>query len=80
MLYRDDVPNVEVGVEIAGSFAPTGRIVASALPAGRVPPREADEAAVMSAASSLPTGFGSVLAPGCVCRLRQALQDVEELR
>jgi effector-binding domain-containing protein len=36
MLYNDDVPNVEVGVEIAGSFAPIGRIVASALPAGRV--------------------------------------------
>lgn len=36
MLYKDDVPNVEVGVEIAGSFAPGGRIVASALPAGRV--------------------------------------------
>jgi effector-binding domain-containing protein len=36
MLYKDDVPNVEIGVEIAGSFAPVGRIVASALPAGRV--------------------------------------------
>jgi effector-binding domain-containing protein len=36
MLYRDDVPNVEVGVEAAGPFAPIGRIVASALPAGRV--------------------------------------------
>jgi effector-binding domain-containing protein len=36
MLYKDDVPNVEVGVEIAGAFAPVGRIVASALPAGRV--------------------------------------------
>ena len=36
MLYKDDVPNVEVGVEAAGSFAPVGRVVASALPAGRV--------------------------------------------
>ena len=36
MLYRDDVPNVEVGVEVAGSFAPLGRIVASELPGGRV--------------------------------------------
>ena len=37
MLYKDDVPNVEVGVEVAGSFAPLGgRIVASVLPAGRV--------------------------------------------
>jgi effector-binding domain-containing protein len=36
MLYKDDVPKVEVGVEVSGSFAPAGRIVASALPAGRV--------------------------------------------
>jgi effector-binding domain-containing protein len=36
MLYLDDVPNVEVGVEAAGSFAPIGRVVASSLPAGRV--------------------------------------------
>jgi effector-binding domain-containing protein len=36
MLYKDDVPSVEVGVEIAGHFAAVGRIVASALPAGRV--------------------------------------------
>jgi effector-binding domain-containing protein len=36
MFYKDDVPNVEVGVEVAGSFAPLGRVVASALPAGRV--------------------------------------------
>jgi effector-binding domain-containing protein len=35
MLYEDDVPNVEVGVEVEGAFAPSGRIVASALPAGR---------------------------------------------
>lgn len=36
MLYKDDVPNVEVGVEVAGPFAPLGRVIASALPAGRV--------------------------------------------
>jgi len=36
MLYKDEVPNVEVGVEIGASFAPAGRIVASVLPAGRV--------------------------------------------
>jgi hypothetical protein len=36
MLYRDDVPNVEVGVEISRSFAPLGRIICSTLPAGRV--------------------------------------------
>src|SRR5450432_355471 len=36
MLYKDDVPNVEVGVEVTRSFAPLGRIIASTLPAGRV--------------------------------------------
>ena len=36
MLYKDDVPNIEVGVEVAGSFAPRGRIIASTLPVGRV--------------------------------------------
>jgi hypothetical protein len=36
MLYKDNVPNVEVGVEVAGSFEPLGRVIASALPAGRV--------------------------------------------
>ena len=36
MLYKDDVPNVEVGVEVAGSFAPLGRVIASELPARRV--------------------------------------------
>jgi effector-binding domain-containing protein len=36
MLYKDDVPNVEVGVEASGPFAAIGRIVASTLPAGRV--------------------------------------------
>ena len=36
MLYQDDVPNVEVGVQVTGSFAPAGRVVASALPGGLV--------------------------------------------
>jgi effector-binding domain-containing protein len=36
MLYKDDVPNVEVGVQVTGSFAPTGHVVASALPGGLV--------------------------------------------
>jgi len=36
MLYRDDVPNVEVGVQVAGPFEPTGRVVPSLLPAGEV--------------------------------------------
>ncbi len=35
MLYRDDTPNVEVGVVVAGPFAPSGRIVASQLPGAR---------------------------------------------
>jgi effector-binding domain-containing protein len=36
MVYKDDVPNVEVGVEAKGPFAPVGRIVPSCLPSGRV--------------------------------------------
>ena len=36
MLYKDDVPNVEVGVQVAGPFPPVGRVVPSVLPAGRV--------------------------------------------
>jgi effector-binding domain-containing protein len=35
MLYADDVPNVEVGVEVGEAFASDGRVVASTLPAGR---------------------------------------------
>ena len=36
MVYLDDVPNVDVGVELEGTLiAPSGRIVASALPEGR---------------------------------------------
>ena len=36
MLFLDDVPHVEVGVEIARPVAPTGRVVMSNLPAGPV--------------------------------------------
>jgi effector-binding domain-containing protein len=36
MLYKDDVPNVEVGVQVGGSFEPAGRVVPSALPGGLV--------------------------------------------
>jgi effector-binding domain-containing protein len=36
MLYKDDVPNVEVGVQVSGSFEPAGDVVASTLPAGLV--------------------------------------------
>jgi effector-binding domain-containing protein len=36
MLYRDDVPSVEVGVLVARAFPPAGRVVASSLPAGTV--------------------------------------------
>ena len=36
MLYKDDVPNVEVGVQVSGSFDPVGDVVASTLPGGLV--------------------------------------------
>ncbi len=36
MLYWDDVPHVEVGVELLVPCQLTGRVVASALPAGQV--------------------------------------------
>ena len=36
MLYRDDVPNVEVGVLAESPFVPSGRVVESCLPAGDV--------------------------------------------
>jgi len=36
MLYKDDVPSVEVGVLVAGPFDAVGRVVPSRLPAGRV--------------------------------------------
>lgn len=36
MLYRDDVPNVEVGVEVEAPMRVEGRVVRSALPAGAV--------------------------------------------
>ncbi len=36
MLYRDDVPHVEVGVELLQPCPLTGRVVASSLPEGQV--------------------------------------------
>jgi effector-binding domain-containing protein len=36
MLYKDDVPNVEVGVQVSGSFEPVGDVVASTFPGGVV--------------------------------------------
>ena len=36
MLYEDDVPHVEVGVQVTGSFGPAGQVVASTLPGGLV--------------------------------------------
>ena len=36
MLYKDDVPNVEVGVQVSGSFDPAGHVVPSTLPGGLV--------------------------------------------
>ena len=34
MVYLDDVPHVEVGVQVAGSFRPHGEVVPSSLPGG----------------------------------------------
>jgi effector-binding domain-containing protein len=36
MLYRDDLPHVEIGVELRQPCPLTGRVVASTLPAGEV--------------------------------------------
>ena len=36
MLYKDDVPNVEVGVQVSGTFERAGNVVASTLPGGLV--------------------------------------------
>jgi len=36
MLYKDDVPNVEVGVQVTRPFTPQGRVVPSRLLGGRV--------------------------------------------
>ena len=36
MLYKDDRPDVEVGVLVAGSFEPGGRVIASELPGGEI--------------------------------------------
>jgi effector-binding domain-containing protein len=36
MLYKDDVPSVEVGVEVEAFFEPIGRVFCSTLPGGRV--------------------------------------------
>jgi effector-binding domain-containing protein len=36
MLYKDDVPNVEVGVLVGEPILPSGRVIASVLPAGAV--------------------------------------------
>jgi hypothetical protein len=35
MLYKDDLPRVEVGAEVDRSFAASGRVVPSSLPAGQ---------------------------------------------
>jgi len=36
MLYKDDVPNVEIGVEVSEAFGTIGRVVSGTLPGGRV--------------------------------------------
>ena len=35
MVYADDVPNVEVGVEVSEAFSPGERVMPSVLPAGK---------------------------------------------
>ena len=35
MLYKDDIPNIEVGVEVGEPISDLGRVVSSSLPAGR---------------------------------------------
>jgi effector-binding domain-containing protein len=35
MLYKDDRPDVEVGVLVSGAFEPEGRVIASELPGGK---------------------------------------------
>jgi effector-binding domain-containing protein len=34
MLYKDDFPSVEVGVQVDATFEPVGRVIPSVLPAG----------------------------------------------
>jgi effector-binding domain-containing protein len=53
MLYKDDTPNVEVGAEVDGSFVGNGRVIPSALPAGRA------AMAVLRGAPS-PAGLASI--------------------
>ena len=36
MFYKDDVPNLEVGVEVSGTITPRGRVKLSALPGGNI--------------------------------------------
>jgi effector-binding domain-containing protein len=36
MLYKDEVPNVEIGVQVSGPFEPVGQVVPSTLPGGLV--------------------------------------------
>jgi hypothetical protein len=52
MLYKDDTPDVEVGVLAARSFEPEGRVIPSLYPAVRPPPRST---AATTPASAPPT-------------------------
>lgn len=45
MLYKDDAPTVEVGAQVAGPFAPVGRVVPSVWP---LPPQWTMRAPVRS--------------------------------
>jgi hypothetical protein len=55
MLYRDDVPHVEVGVELLQPCPLTGRVVGSSLPAGQV---------AMTTHRGTYAGLGSAHRPG----------------
>jgi hypothetical protein len=57
MLYRDDLPRVEVGAEVGASFAATGRVVPSSLPGGR---------AAMSVVRGAPSAANLALAHAAV--------------
>jgi hypothetical protein len=59
MLYKDDLPCVEVGAEVSGAFVGNGRIVQSSLPGGR---------AAATVLRGEPTPAGLARAPASVRR------------
>jgi effector-binding domain-containing protein len=63
MVYADDAPNVEVGVELPDAFQPSGRVVPSTLPSGR---------AARTVAQGPPTPEGLAAAHDAVVRWCEA--------